>query len=309
MSDHILDVALRELAESQHGAVGRAQARRLGSAAAVRRRLAGTDWWALTDRVLILVGSCDTYERRAMAAVLDAGRGSVVSHLAAAALWGFPGFAEDSMEVSRPRGGTRRPSKLALVHEPSRLLSDHCGVIRGVPVTTPARTVFDLAAAVHPLRAERALDNALGRSLTTPKSLAAVVHDLAERGRPGSALMLRLMAEREGSYVPPESGLEARFFSLLRSAGLPLPERQCDVGGRDWVGRCDYLFRPFRLIAEIDSGIHHSTKLDREADARRDRELEAAGYRVLRFSDHDIWQNPALVIAVMRTALSNESAA
>jgi len=196
-----------------------------------------------------------------------------------------------------------------MIHEPSRLSPDHCGIVSGIPVTTPARTLFDLAASVHPRRAERALDNALARSLTTLNSLSAVVDELAARGRPGSALMVRLMSERDGNYVPPDSGLEARFMSLVRAAGLPAPVRQRNVGGKDWVGRVDYLFCPFKVIAEIDSAIHHSTKLDREADARRDRELEAAGFRVLRFRDHDIWQDPALVIRVLQSAFSAASAA
>ncbi|MGI9119141.1 MAG: hypothetical protein ACR2G7_03250 [Acidimicrobiales bacterium] len=100
-----------------------------------------------------------------MAAVLDAGGGAVVSRLAAAHLWGLPGFEPGPVDVTRARRRARRPSSLANLHEPRYLPEHHRREVEGVPVTTVARTVFDLAGCVYPKRAERALDNALSHKL------------------------------------------------------------------------------------------------------------------------------------------------
>ncbi|MDQ6796673.1 MAG: endonuclease domain-containing protein [Actinomycetota bacterium] len=168
--------------------------------------------------------------------------------------------------------------------------------------------MFDLAGALHPARLERALDNTLARHLTTVVALGAITLELAKHGRPGSALMRTLLAERGADYVAPESGLEARFLSLLRDNGLPEPDRQVDVGGDQWVGRVDFVFPGRRLVIEVDSSMHHSAALDREADRRRDADLWAAGYRVLRITDDQIWFRPRQVVAEVRFALAPSAA-
>lgn len=304
-----LDTRLRVLAERQHSVVSWRQARSTGgSQVAVAGRSASTDWEPVTPRVLRLRGSVATFEQRCMAAALDAGRRAVISHHAAARLWRLPGFFDDRIHVSRPRGGTRRPTDLSVLHEPRALPPQHLTVIVAVPVTTVARTLFDLAGAVHPGRLERTLDNALARRLTTTATLHRVTAELAEHGRAGSTLMRTLLAERGAGYVAPESGLEGRFLGLLRSGGLPEPIRQHEVGGEHWVGRVDFAYPDARLLIEIDSAIHHSTKLDSDADRRRDGELADAGYRVLRITDDQVWFRSREAVAIVRQALASSAA-
>jgi len=249
-----------------------------------------------------------TFEQRCMAAALDAGSHAAVSHHAAARLWRFPGFAEDEIHVSRLRGASRHRTGLSLVHGPEMLPPSHVGVCNAVPVTTVARTLFDLAGTLHPGRLERAVDNALSRRFTTIGALRAVTVELAEHGRSGSTLMRHLLAERTTGYVAPESGLEARFLWLLRSGGLPEPVRQLDVGGVRWVGRVDFAYPDARLLIEIDSAVHHSAKLDRQADHRRDAELADAGFRVVRITDDQVWFRPREVVAFVRSVLSGTAA-
>lgn len=86
-----------------------------------------------------------------MAAVLDASPGAVLSHEAAARRWGAPGFDRAPLHVTRHRGIARRASSLARVHEVVDLMPAHVKLIRSVPVTSPARTVFDLAGSLHPV--------------------------------------------------------------------------------------------------------------------------------------------------------------
>jgi hypothetical protein len=299
------DAGLRRLAERQHGAVGVVQARMMAPGrAAYRSQLRSRNWVRESASVLRLAGSPRTFSQHCMVAALDAGEGSAVSHLAAAALWEVPGFSPGEVHVSRARGRSGRKGGLAIVHEP-RLWPDHHRTVRdGIPVTTVARTVFDLAGCVHPLRAERALDNALAHKLVGLREVRAVAIELFEHGRTGSALMRRLLDDRGAGYIAPASGLEARFFALLAAAGLDLPERQVELGGDAWAGRVDFYFRRAGLVVEIDSERHHTAQLDAEADARRDAAMRAAGFRVLRIGEVQLEARPWEVVALVRNLLS-----
>jgi very-short-patch-repair endonuclease len=292
-----LDARLRALAERQHGVIARAQARELGADRHhLRRRAESPAWEALTPRVLRLVGSQRTFRQRCMAAAIDAGPGAVISHETAAALWRLPGFPAGAVHVTAAVGRWANRSALATLHQSCSLPERHSRRFEGIPVTSPARTIFDLAGVLHPGRAERALDNALARRLTTVRDLQQVTDALARSGRAGSAVMRRLLADRQAGYVPPESNMEARFESIVAAAGLPVPLRQRDVGGDRWIGRVDYLDRDRKLIVEIDSDVHHSTLTDQAADAERDAALAGAGYDILRLKEQEVWHRPEEVI-------------
>jgi very-short-patch-repair endonuclease len=292
-----VDLKLRALAERQHGVITRKQAQELGATRQhLRRRLESRDWEPVTSKVIRLVGTRRTFRQRAMAAALDAGPDSAVSHESAAALWRLPGFLPGPLHVTQAVGRSGRASTLATLHRTCRLPEDHVSTVDGIPVTSPSRTVFDLAGVLHPGRTERALDNALARRLTTMATLRTVTASLAAAGRGGSALMRRLLDARADGYVAPESGLEARFLSIVRAAGLPEPLRQRDLGGQGWVGRVDFVYPDKRLVVEIDSGLHHSTLLDETADAKRDGALREAGYRVVRVGEQEVWHRPQEVV-------------
>ena len=303
MQARALDRDLRRLAEAQHGLVSARQLRAIGGERrAQRRRVAAGQWRWLSPQVLALVGSRPTYHQRCLAAVLDAGPPCVVSGLAAARLWGLPGFNTELVEVSKPGRGSHRCFPLSVVHHPRFLPAHHRTVVGDVPVTTVARSVFDLAGCVHPQRAERALDNALSSQLVSLEVLRRVTIECLARGRKGSALMRRLLNERHAGYIPPASGLEARFLATLVEAGEELPERQVDLGGESWAGRVDFVYWGDRLVLEIDSRRHHTSKLDRESDARRDEALRAAGFRVLRITEDELVHRSELVLQRVRAA-------
>ena len=226
-----------------------------------------------------------------MAATLDLGAGAAVSHESAAALWRLPRLPIGAVHVSRTTGR----SALSTVHR-THLPEGRTGRLEGIPITSPARTIFDLAGVLHPGRTERALDNALARGLTSIEALNRVTGELAGQGRPGSALMRRLLAARAGAYVPPESNMEARFHDVATRAGLHTLVRQCDVGGDEWIGRVDFLDREKRLVVEVDSDLHHSSLVDAAADAVRDAALAQAGYTVVRIKEQDLWHRPDDVV-------------
>lgn len=141
------------------------------------------------------------------------------------------------------------------------------------------------------------------RSPAVLAGLHRVLDELGGRGRTGTAVVRELLATRPVGAVLPASGLEARVIRILEEAGEPPLERQVDVGGHEWIGRVDLVDSAVGLIVEIDSAAHHSSKLDRERDRRRDEALYAAGWRlVLRIPEDDVWQRPREVVARVRAA-------
>ncbi len=193
-----------------------------------------------------------------------------------------------------------------MVHEPRLLLPHHVRRIDGLPVTSPDRTIFDLAGArrIHPLRVERALDTAWAQGLVRWRTLDVTLHELAQKGRPGIRLMRALLDVRGPDHCPPESNLEARLADLLRAAGIAGFDRQVDLGGDDWIGRVDFVHRALRIVVEVDHSRWHGSLSDSANDARRDARLRAAGWLVIRVSEFDVWHRKHAVIAAIQAAVA-----
>jgi very-short-patch-repair endonuclease len=110
--------------------------------------------------------------------------------------------------------------------------------------------------------------------------------------RGGARLGALATAESRISTVT-RSEIEERFLALIRRAGLSLPQANADVG-RFTV---DLLWEPIRLVVEVDGYQFHSTHRVFEADRARDLELGAAGYEVMRFTWHQVADQPEFVLA------------
>jgi very-short-patch-repair endonuclease len=176
-------------------------------------------------------------------------------------------------------------------------------------VTCPERTILDLCGAVHPQRAERALDNALAMKLTTFPEMALMLAETGARGRPGTALLRQVLAVRTEDYVPPASELEALVLAVLQAAGVRLPDRQEWVGGtRAPVGRVDFVYRKAKVVIEADSRRYHSSWLDVQADHRRDLLLAAAGWTIIRVNWHQLVGEPELFVAAVRSFAATAAA-
>jgi very-short-patch-repair endonuclease len=173
----------------------------------------------------------------------------------------------------------------------------------GVPVTTPTRTLFDLAAApdVSDLRMARLIDTAWARRLVSHASLTSMLAELAGKGRPGIVLMRELLEARPADHVPPESNTEARFEEIARLAGLRHLERQVDVGGDDgWIGRVDFIDRRRRLVVEVGDALFHGSLTDRRHDEVRWSRLEAAGYAVETVDAFEVFHRADTLVARLR---------
>jgi hypothetical protein len=258
----------------------------------------------VSPRVLRLLGAPHTEAQRVLAAVLDAGPGSALSHTSALAWWRVPGFTLRELHVTHARDGTHRPRRLAsAVHDVVSLPEHHVRVLDGIPVVTPARALFDLAALPRtpPARVERAVDNAWSLRLVSGRTLRRMMAELRARGRPGIATMRAVLAERGEGYAPPASGLESRVSDILKGRWPTSLRRQVDKGDDDgWIGRIDFVDPEVPFLLEVQSERFHAGLLDRRADAERRSRLEAAGYVVVEVSDADVWHYPDEVVERVR---------
>jgi very-short-patch-repair endonuclease len=219
-----------------------------------------------------------------MAAVLAGGSGAVLSHRSAGQLWRVA-QGPATVELTRTSGSRPRPG-LRLHRCP--LPVDEVDEVDGIPVTSVARTLLDLAA-LAALRQgftleqlERALNESEVRRLTSRVS----VPDLLRRypGRRGAALLRSLLSEEDQAAGVTREELERRFAVLIDSRRLPRPRRNADVSVAGRFFEVDCLWPAQRLIVELDGHAVHGTRRAFEADRERDRLLVGDGWRVVRIT-------------------------
>ena len=257
------------LAARQHGVVTTAQLLDAGvGRRAIARRVA-RGWLVPLHRGVYQVGPVAARYGAEMAAVLACGDGAVLSHQAAAAIWGF-GRRDRVVHVT-VEGQARRGRAGVRVH---RTLSLDAAVRDGLPLTTPARTLKDLARVLSPHRLDRAQEQA--------HVLGLVIPDDA-----GEPEFTRSEAER-------------RLKALCRAAGLPLPRTNARVAG--W--EVDAFWPAQRLIVEVDGWTYHRTRQAFERDRRKDAALQAAGYRVIRITGRRLTTEPYAVTAQLTLLLA-----
>jgi len=291
-----IDRRIHALAASQHGVFSRAQARQIGiTRQMITTRVRRGDLDVRAVEVLALAGAPCTEHQLGMVAVLTARAPAAVSHGSAAAWWGLPGFRSRPIELVAVRASRRIDDPCGVLHTTTSLPDTHVTHLEGVPVTVPARTLFDIAGRVHPERLGRLVDAAWRSRLVTGRLLRRTLAELAEHGRPGIQVMRELIDERGDGYRPNDSGVEARFDQLAHEVGVHTLRRQVDVGGADWLGRVDFLDAELPLIVEVDSQTFHTSLTDQRDDEARRGALVRAGYTILVVHEHDVWHRPRTV--------------
>ncbi len=301
----MVDDAIAELASRQYGLFSRAQAAAAGcSRSLVQRRLAAGRWLLEAPGVYGLPGWPGSWRRSLMLAVLDAGTEAVVSHRAAAALHRLTAFLPGGLEVTVPHGNHQRRSDVT-VHQCTDLRECDRVVVDGLPVTTPARTLFDLAAVTRRGRLAVALDDAHASRACSIEEVRAVYDALARRGKRGMKMLGAVLAERGSGYVPPGSELERRLLRVLSEGGLPPPTSQLAVPWRQEAqGRVDLAYPERRIILEADGRRWHTRTHDFEVDRQRDRAATLVGWSVYRFTWAEITAQPDAVRETVRQALA-----
>jgi very-short-patch-repair endonuclease len=274
-----LERALAELAERQWGVVSLEQLRASGFGDGAIKSRARSGRLHRLHRGVYAVGHRSLRrEGRFVAAVLACGPGAVLSHRSASWHWGLLGTDQAAVDVTARRG--RRGGPGVRLHRARSLDARDTTTHRGIPITTVARTLLDLAATVRADRLERAYAQALHLHLYDQRAIDALLG--RANGHRGATPLARATA-REPKLT--RSDWEIRMLKLIRDHGLPEPLVNHPLTAPDH-GHCevDFYWPKQRLIVETDSWSAHGSKTAYEQDRARDAALQASGIRVVRFA-------------------------
>jgi very-short-patch-repair endonuclease len=292
-----IDRLVVELAARQHDVIALEQLRALGlENGAIDVRLAA-GWLTPLHRGVFAVGRRrPTREGRFLAAVLACGPGAALSHRSAAVLLGL--LPDDGVRVDvtiATRNGRRRRDGIA-VHRPRRAPTDEeVTVVDGIPVTSWARTLLDLAAVVPQRRLARALERSEELRLFDLPTIEGLL--AAHCGRRSAVRVVRALELWDP--VPTRSELERMFFALCAEHGLPRPQVNTPIGDLT----VDFTWPGSSLVVETDGYATHGTRAAFERDRARDATLALAGYVTQRFSRRQVKREPVLVAATVRARL------
>lgn len=293
-------MAIAELANSQHGVVTRRQLGALGvDRHAIDRRISRGLLAPLHRGVYAFGHRHLSAEGRWLAVVLAAGPGAALSHRDAAALHGIRKAPESrKVSVTTPTDAASTPA--LWVYPRRELEADEVETVRGVPVTSPARTLVDVAPLLTAAQLAATLGEADRKGLLDVAAVERALRRTAGRhGHSHRRLRAALDAHRTAGAALLLSELEERFLDLVLAAGLPRPLLNAPLRGY----RVDALWPAARVVVELDGWAHHG---DRQAAARdRDKtnRLQLKGFAVLRFMHGDLVAQPAAVVAAVRAAL------
>jgi very-short-patch-repair endonuclease len=295
-----LNRAADTLAAKQHGVITRAQLLGLGfSARTIDRRVEARRLRPIFRGAYVL-GPIRQPLARQMAAVLACGDGAVLSHRSAAALWRLlPYPAQSPIHVTVPnRALAQRPG--IRIHRVRQLPPDEIRRQHGILVTTPARTILDLAAELTPAELEQAVAYAEKNHLTSRRQLDLL---LARYPRRRGTAALRTLLNRPSRPAFTRSNPERRLLELVRKAGLPAPELNFKTEHYE----LDLYWPEYRLAVEVDTLWTHGSESSFEADRRRDAELAADGIQVMRLTDVGIADEPERQVALIARALARRA--
>jgi len=279
-------------------ALGREQLLDLGlGAEAIKYRVRTGRLVRCRRGVYAIGGSPPTREQRWAAAVLACGAGAVLSHLSAAALWALRGVDPAVIDTSLASRRLRSHEGIR-AHRPLRLDPEDTTRHNGIPVTTVARTLIDVAEVLGTRSMQRLLDEAEYLKLLDPEALDEALE--RNQNRTGAARLRAILTSHEPGTTCTRSPLEEAFFALTRRVGLPQPEVNAELG--PWT--IDFLWREERLAVETDGGQSHDRKSQRESDSTRNAWLIAHGYRPLRLTWNQIHNRPEEVLAALTAALT-----
>ena len=238
-------------------------------------------------------------EGRWMAAVLACGAGKLdkggailacwgaaVSHRSAAELWDLLPPGDGPVHILIPGDGGRKQRAGLRLHRSHSLLPAAVTSHKGIPVSTPARTISDL---------QRSASAKSSTCQISPRELRRAI-------RQAEILGLPLGPQHAGDRS--RSDLERLFLRLCRQHRLPAPEVNVRVG----PFLVDFLWRDRRVVVETDGYRYHRGRIAFEDDHDRDLRLRSMGYGVLRVSDRQLAHGPEQVMAILRAELGRQAA-
>jgi very-short-patch-repair endonuclease len=297
------DARLLEVAAAQFGVLSVAQAASLGfSRSALDHRIRQGRLRRGWPGTLVVTGHPPAPEGDLFGLCLSLGDECVASHRAAAWIWGIGGYEELALEVSVPRAAARRRRWPAVVHAVSDLPPRDAAWRRGLPVTSLARTIYDLAAVAGALELERCLDDAILLHRLNARRMALWLRARELQGRRRGELD-QLLGDRQVRR-PTESPLEQRVEHLLTGAGLPQPVRQLEIELPDRTKvRPDLAWPQAMTLMECDGSRPHDARRVQRWDARRQNLLQLLGWLVLRATEEQLRDEPLTLVETTRLTL------
>lgn len=296
------DDRIAALAGAQYGVITRAQL--LAAGLTSRRLQSRVRTGALRPLHLgvyilgHLRGALEPERAPVMAAVLACGPGALLSYTHAGWLWKVNEKPSSSrpVEILMPAGRTpaRRPGIRA--PRPGRLYPGDCSTVDAIPVTSPGRTLCDLARVLSRRELERAVARAERQQLISAAELRERLN--GQPGRPGAPL-LRAILEQDGGPAFTRSEAELRLLDLVRASGLPEPEANVLTHGYE----IDFLWREAGIAVEVDGFVYHSSRRSFASDRRRDAELLDTGIIVIRVTWEQIVREPTRIVVMIARAL------
>lgn len=237
-----------------------------------------------------------------MAAALASGEGALLSHRSAARLWRLLPLASERIDVTCPVGRVVRrkgiASRQSVVRDDEWLVKD------GIPVTSPFRTIFDLAAVAEMRELERAFHEAEAREMTDRVSLPLLLERYP--GRRGAKNVRALLGSGRPVGIT-RNDFEEAFLALVDAYGLLRPRMNADLSVRGRFFEIDALWEEQRFAVELDSRSIHGTRKRFESDRQRDRILVAEGWRTMRVTWQQLQEEPAEIVRDLKLALEGPS--
>jgi predicted transcriptional regulator of viral defense system len=293
-----LDKVIAALARKQHGYLTRRQLLDIGlSSDEIKYRVRSGSLIPVYAGVYAVGHLPLAPEARAHAAVLACGDGAILSHGSAAALWKYVRHWPPRFEVIATWDRRRRGIK---VHRTKTLTRRDTTRQLGVPVTSPARTVFDMTPR---LKTDGALRRFVNDARLTRTFHLSDLAELLERHprHPATKRLTQFLDPRAGG--PTRSEFEDAFTDFAREYGLPTPITNTRLLGFE----IDALFPEHRLIVELDGAEFHLDRYAFESDRDRDAELLAAGYVTVRITWERLKFQPAREADRLRRILRNRA--
>jgi very-short-patch-repair endonuclease len=287
------------LARDQHGVVARRQMLWCGLTPRQIEGLVARSEAIRLHEGVYLIGPMVSFAAAPMAAVLACGPDAWLSHRSAAGKFGLVrelAGAPFDVTITGPHRGHHRGVRL---HRVKSLAAQDRDVHDGVPITSPERTLIDLAASCGRFELEATVAEAFALGLTDRERMLAALP--RARGRRGVA-RVRAVLDAPRAPARTRSAPERRLLRLIREAGIPEPETNVRLG--HW--EVDFVWREQMLIVEVDAYSTHSSPWAFERDRRKTAELEDLGHAVQRVTAARIGAAPAAVIARIRRALLPE---
>jgi hypothetical protein len=223
-----------------------------------------------------------------MAAVLALGPNAVLSHRCAAEHHALLRGEARVVDVTVP--GTKRRSRGSIRVHRGALDPADVTRFRGIPVTSVARTLLDIAETEPRRVVERACDQAEVLRLFDLTAIEAVLGRAA--GRRGLPVLREVLSEHVAGATLTRSELEERFLAICRDAGLPKPAVNAWLALNDGGAEGDFVWRRERLVVEVDGWASHGTRRGFEQDRERDRRLLLAGWQPMRFTWRQLERDP-----------------